>query len=58
MAKDKSLRRDMLALSVGCAAWGLYTFVTTMGDPDRPVLGLMILGLAAVFFALRARRSV
>ncbi len=48
----------MLVLGAGFAAWSGHTYVTTMDQPDRPLLGIMILSLAAVFCFLRARRAV
>ncbi len=56
--RESNWRPGMLVLGAGFAAWSGHTYVTTMDQPDRPLLGIMILSLAAVFCFLRARRAV
>lgn len=48
----------MLALAAGFAAWTAYSYLTIKDEPEPSFLGVALLGLAAVFCVLRARRSV
>ena len=53
-----NLRPGMLVLAALFAAWSAYTYVASIGQPERSWLGVVILALASVFCALRARRKV
>jgi hypothetical protein len=55
---ESKWRPGMLVLGAVFAAWSGYSYVTTMDEPDRSLLGVMLLSLAAVFCFLRARRAV